>query len=192
MEEYYTGGYYLVKLSPIENGEDIGKVIYTCDSCFNTLAYNYWALSWVNVGIEDENPKKLGLDKDILKEIYKWTDEKLENEEIEVGSVLPDYKLANEFKNMFYQNRNDIEVLRIDFSKTEAERLIEDFAPGANPEINRNDGRIQQRHSLLKKKKDSIDKFDFVGYDIIGISMDGSYNSYNSFDILDRLFDKFD
>lgn len=192
MEEYYTGGYYLVELKPIENGKDKGKYIYTSNPCYNTSAYDDWVLSNVYKNQIEKIPKIFEIDENKLNDINKWADKKFFNDEILQGPVLPNLDISNEFKNLFYKNRNDIEVLRIDFSKTEAERLIKEFAPGANPEINLFNGEMELRRNLIKRENRIDSNMEFIGFDIIGIECDGSYHNYDCFDIHDRLFNKFD
>ncbi len=193
MEKYYNAGYYLIKKQPLTYGKSLGKMIYTCSNCININAFDTWALSWVN-GMDEEKKKALQLDENTMQKIYTWTDEKFDKGLIDFGGVLPSLEMAYEFKELFYKGRSDIEILTLEFSETETDNIIADFAPNKNiDKFNYNNGRVGLSNNLLKKNKqtdNSISKF--LGFDFIGVECDSSFHSFYCHDITKELIDMFD
>ena len=60
METHYLAGYYLIKLKPIDFGDDTNKTVWTCSKCINYSAFNNWCLSWTQDKLDKEKkiPKK--------------------------------------------------------------------------------------------------------------------------------------
>lgn len=192
MERYYNAGYYLIKKHPINFGDDKEKIVSTCSGCINTTAFDLWALSWNNPQLDKDEKSKLGLNDQTIKQIQEWTDKRFNDGKIGFGNVFPDLKMANEFKDLFYKNRQDIEIYAIDFSETETNILIADFAPGENDGFNYNDGQFGLRDNLIKKNIETADsKSDFLGFDFIGVECDGSFHSFYCHDMTKELIDKF-
>ena len=191
MEEYYIGGYYLVKLIPDKYGINKGKLFYSCNGCINTYAYDSWALSWVSSQPEEEDKLVLGLDKNKINKIQKWADKQNEDNIFGFGPVFPTLEVILDYKNRFFKDREDIEIFCIEFSKSESNKLIMDFAPGNNPDYNFNNG-TELRDNLLKRNKMlEKNKFEFLGFDIIGVECDSTLHSFNCYDIENTLKEKF-
>mgnify|MGYP000227026288 CR=1 FL=1 len=154
MERYYNAGYYLIKKHPIDFGKDKEKIVSTCSGCINTTAFDLWALSWTTQ-LDKKDKSELGLNDQIIKQIQEWTEERNNDGRIGFGNVFPDLKMAKEFKDLFYKDRHEIEIFAIDFSETETNNLIEDFAPGKNGGFNYNNGNFGLRDNLLKKNDET-------------------------------------
>ncbi len=191
MERYYNAGYYLIKKHPIDFGIDNGKIVATCSGCINITAFDFWALCWT-MQLDNKDKSELGLNDQSIKQIQEWTEKRFYDGRIGYGNVFPDLKMALEFKDLFYKDRPEIEILAIDFSETETNNLIEDFAPGENAGFNFNNGVFGLRDNLLKKNYETADTIsDFLGFDFIGVECDGTFHSFYCHDITKELIDKF-
>ena len=189
MERYFTGGYFLIKAKPIDFGSDIGKVVSTCSGCINFSVFDNWCLSWMSFKLEQKEKIELGLNDKKIKEIEEWTDSRFNNG----SNVFPDLKTATEFKELFLNSVNDIEIFSLSFSDTDSDLLISDFAEGNNThEFNFNNGDFGLRKNiLLRIEEDQNISEEFLGYDFIGIECDGSFHSFYCHDITNNLVDKF-
>ena len=191
MERYYNAGYYLIKKQPIDFGDDKEKIVSTCSGCINATAFDTWAWSW-STQLDKKVQSFLELTDNTIQLIQEWTDKKFDNGEIGFGNVFPDLKMALEFKDLFYKDRQDIEIFAVDFSETDTNNLIEDFAPGENEGFNFNNGHFGLRENLLKKNHETADSISHIlGFDFIGVECDGSFHSFYCHNITKELIDKF-
>jgi hypothetical protein len=189
MERYYNGGYYLIKRKPIDFGADKDKVVGTCSRCINFSVFDNWCLSWMSDKLDNDEKKDLELSDEKIQEIQKWTDSRFDNG----SNVFPDIKLAQEFKDNFFNSRNDIEIYGLYFPETDSDLLLEEFAEGKNTkEFNYNNGDFGLRNNLSRKtvEIDNINE-EFLGYDFIGVECDGSFHSFYCHDITQALIEKF-
>lgn len=191
MERHYNAGYYLIKTKPIDFGVNKGMVVTTCSRCINISVFDYWCSSWISDKLDDNEKKVLGLTDENIKEIQQWTDSRFDSG----SNVFPDLKTALEFKDLFFKDRNDIEVYSLNFPETDANWLLEEFSEGKNlNDFNSNNGNFELKLNLNKKTEESSDiKEEFMGYDLIGVECDGSFHSFhcNSIDIQTTLIDTF-
>lgn len=189
MDTHYLAGYYLVKLKPLDFGDDLNKSVWTCCNCLNYSAFDNWCLSWTKDKIDKEHKEALNLTDEKLNEIHKWTDSKYSD----LLNGFEDLATAIEFKNLFFNSRDDIHILGLYFPTKDKELLIEDFGEGQNvDEFNYNNGNVVIRKNLQKEiiEQNNTNE-EFLGYDFIGVECDGSFHSFYCSNITKTLFDKF-
>ncbi|HEY0298425.1 MAG TPA: hypothetical protein VGB84_04320 [Arachidicoccus sp.] len=176
METHYLAGYYLIKLKPLDFGDDINKTVWTCGKCLNLSAFDNWCLSWTNDKLDKDDKKALNLTDDEISKIQQWTDNKFSD----LINGFGDLATAIEFKNLFYHSRDGIQILGLYLPKIDTELLIEDFGEGKNvDEFNYNNGNIEIRKNLQKKIVEQANSDEeFLGYDFIGVECDGSFHSF--------------
>lgn len=134
----------------------------------------------------------MGLNEEIIKQIHIWADQRYNEGKLGFGNVFAELEMSIDFKNQFYKGRNDIEIYGIEFSETETNNLIKDFAPGKNHGFNFNNGQFSLRDNLLKKNDITDNTIsDFLGFDFIGVECDGSFHSFYCHDLTKELIDKF-
>lgn len=188
MDTHYLAGYYLIKLKPIDFGDDKNKIIWTCSQCINYSAFDNWCLSWTHDKPGKEEKKALNLTDEAIRLIQNWTDNRFDK----LVNGFPDLSTANEFKNLFYDSRQDIEVLALYFPKQDAELLIDDFSEGNNVDVfNYNNGNLEIRKHLqtgIEEKADPNE--EFLGYDFIGVECDGSFHSFYCSNVTKELTNK--
>lgn len=189
MERNYNGGYYLIKTKPIVFGSDIGKVVMTCSRCINFSVFDSWCLSWMSDELDEKEKIELGLTDERIKEIQKWTDSRFYTD----SNVFPDLKTATEFKDLFLNSVNGIEIFSLSFSETDTDLLISDFAEGNNTNrFNQNNGNFGLRKNLIKRTEEEQEiNEELLGYDFIGVERDGSFHSFYCHNITSILVDKF-
>jgi hypothetical protein len=189
MGPYYFGGYYLIKLKPIDFGEDRGKTIWTCDRMINCLALDDWCISWMHTKPNKKTKHLLQLNDEKINEIQQWTNCRFE---LNVNGF-PDLKMAQEYKGLFFKSINDLELLSINFPEIDANLLIDEFAPGNNTQTgNYNNGNFYLRNYLLRKELENEDATEeFLGYDFIGVECDGVIQSFYWSDITSKVEGEF-
>ncbi|WP_416437782.1 hypothetical protein [Phnomibacter sp. MR] len=189
METHYLAGYYLIKLKPLDFGDDINKTVWTCGNCLNISAFDNWCLSWAYEKLDKKDKKALNLTDEEIDKIHRWTDSRFSA----LVNGFSDLETAIEFKDLFYNSRDDIKILGLYFPQTDAELLIEDFKEGNHvDEFNYNNGEIEIRKNLQKKIVERIDSNEeFLGYDFIGVECDGSFHSFYCSNITKTLTNKF-
>jgi hypothetical protein len=189
MDIHYLAGYYLIKLKPLDFGDDINKTVWTCCKCLNYSAFDNWCLSWTHDKLDKEDKKALNLTDEQISKIHKWTDNKFSD----LINGFGDLATAIEFKNLFYNSREDIQILGLYFPLKDTEQLIEDFGEGKNvDEFNYNNGNVAIRKNLQKRiTEQNNSNEDFIGYDFIGVECDGSFHSFYCSNITKTMGDKF-
>ncbi len=185
---YYLGGYYLIQLKPKTYGNEIGSVIYTCSECINNHILDIWSYSWTldnNEHLEEIKSNYHFSDNQIT-EIRNWVDEKHNENKIGWTNVFVDIETALEYKNKFFAHINDIKIFALYFDANERSDILEEFKPQFEKM-----GEIGIRLTLLEEFEENDDE-TFVGFDYIGIEIDGSFHTFHCHDIGKELMDKFD
>ena len=189
METHYLAGYYLIKLKPLDFGDDVNKTIWTCGKCLNLSAFDNWCLSWTPDNLDKKDKVVLNLSDEQIAKIHQWTDSRFSD----LINGFKDLSTAIEFKNLFYNLREDIQILGLYFPPIDTELLIEDFGEGKNvDEFNYNNGNIEIRKNLQKLIVEQTNSDEeFLGYDFIGVECDGSFHSFYCSNITKTIIDKF-
>jgi len=184
---YYLGGYNIIKLKPIDFGFLNGKISHTCSSCINFSIFDSWTQSWVKQNLDDNEKSQLKINDEKILEIQNWTDSKFQN----LAKLFPNLDLANEFKNLFLKDIQDLEIYSINFSETDSNLLIEEFREGFHTnDYNYNNGDFILRNNLQKKISENHNE-KVMGFDLIGVECDGSFHSFHCNDASEILNVKF-
>lgn len=186
--KHYIGAYYFIKLKPIEYGTIKGSEIYTCSRCINDSFFDSWAISWARAENEELDKTKaiFSLTDKNIKEIQDWSDKKLDEQKLGWVNTFTDLKTLTEYKEKFFSNDSDFEILSISFPQSELDKALNLTKPSES-----NSGEIGIYHKLKKKEID-LGKEEFLGYDIIGIEDSGDFHSFHCNDLVNELKEKFD
>lgn len=185
----YLGGYYLIKLRPVDFGSKLNTFVYTSSDCINDNLLDTWSYSWTNGTNKEtkEAKKNLDLDDGKISEIRQWVDKK--NEENKVGWVdlFTELESALEYRQKFFSHLNDIKVFAIYFDEKEAEDLMEEFKPQLE-----NEGEIGLCQTLSKQmvETDTTNE-ELVGFDLVGVEVGGVFHTFHCHDIGSELSEKF-
>ncbi len=184
--QYYLGGYYLIELEAAHFGSITDRVIFTCSTCINNSFLDSWSLSWTEDGknpTESRIPKQIN--KNLQESIQQWSDDKFESKEIGWPSVFSTLKLAKEYYNNFFKDRNNLVILGIFFPKSEAQELISYYKPS-----NEGQGAIGLYQNLLNLEiEDNLGTT--IGYDFIGVENGGDFHTFHCHDLENELKAKF-
>lgn len=185
--KYYFGGYYLNILRPKSNGEMKSDLIYTCSECINDPILDLWAYSWTNHNNKHIEEIKLNyhLSDNQIVEIRNWVDSKHNDNKIGWTNVFFELETALEYKNKFFSHLDDIKIFALYFDNNEKADILEDFKPQSGKM-----GEIGLRLALLKEIEEQNNE-EFIGFDYIGIEIDGSFHTFHCHDIVKELSDKF-
>ncbi|GAB3956819.1 hypothetical protein GCM10028805_47730 [Spirosoma harenae] len=185
MENYYLGGYYLIKLSPVDLFTGQPQIYQTCSGCINQYAFDYWCLSTSQP--DEKSIQVLDLTPEKIVHIKKWSGEKYKQGFIKWGDNFSDLTTAKSFKNTFFPESPDIHIYAIYLSETDANSLSSYFQTEPH-----NKGDFSLYHTLAERVVEETDPREvFIGYDFIGVDIDGSFHSFYCHGIgneLERLF----
>jgi hypothetical protein len=187
METYLNAGYFIVKTKAINFGSDLHRVVETCSGCINFAVFDYWCLSWTSDELGEKEKNELKLTDEKIDQIQTWTDELFDKKIITWGNALPSLEIALTFKNLFFADQDEINIYTIYFSEPDANALIAGFEGEQY-----NHGDFALRHNLLNRieEVDSEDEL-FVGYDFIGVELEGSFHSFYCHDMTGMLINTF-
>ena len=188
--KHYFGGYYLIRLKPINFGSEFGKSVYTCSGCINDNLTGIWAHSWTTGSNKAAEIAKdcFKLTDDSINSIRTWVDKKYKEKKVGWLNVFTEIESAFEYKNTFFSHLDNIKILALYFDENEAKDILEEFKPQS-----KKDGEIGLRLALLKQREE-IENDDelFLGYDFIGIEYGfGNFHTFHCHDIGTELSDKF-
>jgi hypothetical protein len=186
---YYLGGYYLIRQKPIDFGSQLHKTVFTCSNCINESLLDDWSYSWTtNNNSEIENIKiEYHLSDENIKAIRQWVDKAFNEKRIGWINIFNDLVTAKEFRDTFFSHFSDVLLIGVYFSEMEITDLLTDFKP-------REENYVQLGlYENLMNKIPEVEsaRETFIGFDIIGIEMDGSHHTFHCHDISAVLVEKF-
>lgn len=187
MDPYYLGGYFLIKNKLFEWSPETDEIVQTCSGCINTKVFGYWCWSPANDRLTEEEKTDLGLDAEIIREIQAWTVKKFNEGKIKWGDVFSDLETIQEFKNLFFANRDDLYIQAIYLSESDTQSLIADFD---HEEMK--GGRFTIWENLSEKIREVPKSAEeLLGYDLIGVDTGGSFHSFHCHGIGNELAGRF-
>ncbi|MBS1501471.1 MAG: hypothetical protein JST32_05385 [Bacteroidetes bacterium] len=184
MTSYYLGGYFLIKPRLVDFDSLKHKKIYTCSSCINDALVDNWSFTWTANNNAQINTVLNDFDIELNKvtQIRKWVDEEYEKGKIGWQSVFADLETARLYKKTFFSHLNDIQLMSVYFSETEAEVLIETFQTN----------QIGLYQSLIKRIPEAQSPNEtLIGFDLIGIENSGDFHTFYCHNISEDLINKF-
>ncbi|ANH83090.1 hypothetical protein A8C56_20775 [Niabella ginsenosidivorans] len=184
---YYFGGYYLTKLRPKGYGSGLGNLIYTCSECINDPLLDTWSYSWATDNNKqiDEIKSNFKLSENQIDKIRNWVNDKIQDNKIGFLNVFQDLETALDYKSRFFIHLSDIKIFALYFDANEKEAILKEFRPQS--ETMREIGlRLTLLKEILEPENEIV-----LGYDYIGIEIDGSFHSFHCHDIGRELAGKF-
>lgn len=186
---FYLGGYYLIRQKPMEFGSQVHKNMFTGSNCINESLLAGWSYSWTrNNDSEIEKVKsKYHLSDENIVAIRQWVDKAFNEKRIGWINVFNDLGTAEEFRDIFFSHLSDVLLISVYFSEMQVSDLLMAFKPKEE-----NLGPIGLYENLMKKIPEvESAKETFIGFDIIGIEVDGTYHTFQCHDLSSGLFEKF-
>ncbi|UKJ09121.1 hypothetical protein [Solitalea lacus] len=186
---YYLGGYYLIRLRPMDFGPLVGKTVHTCSSCINNSLLESWAYSWTsdnNLQI-DTIKKDYSVNDNTVSKIRQWVDRKFEDKRIGWNSVFADLETAKEYRQIFFSHLTDVKIMAVYFSESETNDFVGEFKPEGE-----NSGTIGLYENLSNRIIESEStKEELLGFDLIGVELDGSFHTFYCNSISEDLLNTF-
>ena len=184
--KFYQAGYYLIKINKADYGSIKNRELMTASDCINDSYFDSWSFSWaIDEKEKSKIAKEIGLTEEKIEHLQKWVDDKLELNKIGWQNIFYSLEELNEYKSEYFKNRNDLITLGLSFSETELEDVIEEFKPQKDKV-----GEIGIRYALRQRKAENING-KFIGYDVIGIELGGSFHTIHCHDLESELTNKF-
>jgi hypothetical protein len=186
--KFYSGGYYLIKPRKADFGSKKDKEFLTCSSCINDTLIDTWAISWA--GRPENQVKELRevheISEEQQNEIQNWVDKKFEEKRIGWPQVFSDLETTKEYSDKFFSHIKERQILQILFPEDERENFLTEFAP-AKKEY----GTLGIYDNLIKKIYENQSDEEFIGYDLIGVEVRGTFHSFHCHDLANELTSKF-
>ena len=187
--KYFLGGYYLIKLRPINFGTKIGEQVYTCSDCINDNLIDMWSYSWATDNDKQVKEAKENFnltDNDII-EIRNWVDKKHNDNIVGWANVFTELESAIEYKSTYFPHLEDIKIIALYFDENETKDILVEFKPQSET-----NGEIGLRLTLLKQIEETKNaNEELLGYDLIGIELGGSFHTFHCHDIESDLSTEF-
>ncbi|MEL6250990.1 MAG: hypothetical protein AAFR87_03165 [Bacteroidota bacterium] len=184
---YFLGAYHLLKLKPLDFGAYKGEKILTGSRCLNDSYFDAWSLTWTEDGKHKiaEAQKEFGLTEAQIQELRGWADQKFEEERLGWINTFRDTECLLEYKNRFFPQAKDFEVLAIYFPEDAIDDFIQEFEPKSAQT-----GSIGILNNLKQKIPEQAEE-TCIGYELIGMEPSGDYHSFHCYDISQDLREKF-
>jgi hypothetical protein len=184
MTPYYFGGYFLIKLRPVDFDSLKHNTVYTCSTCINDALIDNWSYTWTTNNNAEINTvlKDFDLELNKISEIRNWVDKEYDKEKIGWQSVFADLETARLYKETFFSHLNDIKLMGVYFNELETKELLESFQTNKI-------GLYQNLIKRIPEAKSANEKL--IGFDLIGIEHSGDFHTFYCHDISNGLIDKF-
>jgi hypothetical protein len=186
---FYLGGYYLIHPKPITFGSQVSKIVYTCSNCINGNLLDHWSYSFTtnNDGNIEHIKSAYGLTSEDVFSIRDWADAAVGEKSVGWINLFKDIHTIREYRQKFFIHLPDTNIISIYFDESEADDLLEQFKPREQ-----NFGELGLYENLIKKIPDVESKTEtLIGFDIIGIELDGGFHSFHCHDLSDDLAERF-
>lgn len=181
---YYQGGYYLLQPKPIEFGSMKGKILWTASACLNETCLDAWSHSWAGQEEKFSICQKHGWTFAQLAALEQWVDQQMKAEQIGWVDVFKNLETAQVYQMLFFEEE-ELLCLGISFAASQQQALIQHCAPSSLEE-----GEIGLRQ-FLRQAIPENPAGKFLGYDLIGVEIDGSFHSLHCHDLQPVLEEKF-
>jgi hypothetical protein len=178
---FYLGGYYLIHPKPIAFGSQVSKIVYTCSNCINAHLLDHWSYSFTtNNDSNIEHIKSAyGLNSDDVFSIRDWADAAVGDKRVGWINLFKDLDTIREYRQKFFSHLSGTNIISIYFDENEADDLLEQFKP-----MEENFGELGLYENLIKKipEVESIAE-TLIGFDVIGVELDGGFHSFHCHDL---------
>lgn len=181
---YYQAGYYLLQFQSPDYGSIQGKTLWTASSCINTTCLDAWSHSWAGQEQKENIQQKYGWSPAQFTHLEQWTDQQLEAGQIGWVDVFQNLATARAYQAQFFE-QEEVHCLGISFAPSQQQALIEHFNPPSPTE-----GEIGLRQ-FLRQAIPENPSGQFLGYDLIGVEIDGGFHSLHCYDLQPFLEEQF-
>jgi hypothetical protein len=186
---YYLGGYYLICPRPIGFGSQVSKLVYTCSDCINDSLLDQWSYGWTTKKDRDieEIKSAYTLTSEQIDSIRSWVDISFENGRIGWSNVFRELDAVQEYRQKFFENIPNLQILSLYFEEAEAEDIVKEFEPRKEDE-----GAVGLYQNIRRKILEvESGSESLVGYDIIGMEQGGGFHTFHCHDAAADLIDRF-
>ena len=180
---YYLAGYYLVQMD-----KNLPK-IFTCSTCINKHLLGVWSYSWCSTTQNeiDEAQKRFNLSRTQFQNLQSWADEKFVNGSIGWANVFLNIEAALDYKERFFQKTENVFLLALYIGHDFRNDLLEFLKPSSTQV-----GKTGVYQCLEKSILEIQDPDEhLLGYDYIGIEVDGEFHSFHCHQLACELVEKF-
>lgn len=182
---YYQAGYYLMKIGHTAPGIADGHKVMTASVCLNDSYYDYWGHSWMADAKDKPTIARAhGLGENQIDALQAWVDKKYGQNALGLPNVFYSLETLQAYRAEFFGARDDLVAIGLSFDEAEAAALVADL-----------DGQTGQMAELglchaLKRKAAEPPEGQCLGYDIIGVEIDGSFHSFHCHGLQAELAEK--
>ena len=170
----------MIRKKPFKNGLSI----FTCSNCINDSLLEGLSRSWTWHD-ETESLKEFQISAATLKSIQAWTEEMDHKGKTGYIDIFYEIEVAKEYKERFFPNVDEVELLGLYLPNTEANLLVDDFVPQ-----DKGFGRVGIEIGLSKRIAETESGIE-LGYDLIGVEPGGSFHSFQCHDLGAELAKRF-
>lgn len=180
--DYYLAGYYLIKLRQLDFRSFSSKFIYCCSTCINDSLLDSFSRSWTfNSDYLQQVKDYLKIDLTKINQIQEWVEKKDLEGRTGYLNIFYDIAAAKEYRDRFFSNLENIKIFALYFPCSESEDIIKEFELQNSSQVEF--GIVH----ILKNKKKAIGDANIIGYDLIGIELDGNFHSFHCHDLYSDL-----
>ena len=186
---FYHGGYYLIKIRPINFGSQVAKRVFTSSTCVNDGLLDPWCYSWTtnNNARIDEIKDDFQIDDEKIQLIRRWVDQAFDEKRIGWCNLFNDLETVHEYSQTFFSHLPDKQIISVYFSESETADLLSEFKTEKE-----GFGSIGLYDSLLKRVSENSSAGEtFIGFDVVGIEYGGGYHTFYCHDISNDLVERF-
>lgn len=158
--------------------------------CINKSLLGSWSYSWItqnNAQIE-KIIHEYRINDETVPALRKWVDKAFDEHRVGWINLFREVTDARDYKHQFFTQLPDVFIAAIYFSASESEALQQEFKPS-----DIGTGAIGLCDTLNQGiAENELSTEMFIGFDIIGVEMDGSFHSFYCHDISAELVERFD
>ncbi len=179
---YFLGGYYLIKPSPLSFGEMKDKIVLTASGCINEIVLGEWAYPWDRTPRRDSS-SSFRLSKSEVDCIRRWVEEQLLSQTISWNGVFVDKQTALDCRNKFFSHIEDLTLVAIYFSESEKNEYMSD------PELEEFLGialALMNNQVELETEGERL-----LGFDLIGVEFGAGFHTFHCHEMANELSEKF-
>jgi hypothetical protein len=174
---YFLGGYYLVRLRPLTFGSGEGAVIHTASDCINDNLVGSWPYPSIKTLNKEarEAKREFRFDDSELAEIRGWIGSRSNDGSLGWLSVFSTAVAATEYKEKFFPDVPNVELLALYFDENEMLSLIEEF----KPESEKRDGIGIYQNLVRRITENEHQGEQLIGYDLVGFEYGGDFHTFH-------------
>lgn len=176
MTPYYLGGYYLIRPTTKTFWSPTARTIYSASNCINKSLLDHWSYSWTT-GNDDEIDsikQTYAIDDETIQSIRQWVDKACDDKRTGWINVFRYLDTVKEYQQKFFAHLPDTKIVGTYFRETDVDAITDALMPRG-----KGFGTEGLYDCLIEKipETDSVTE-TFIGFDIAGIDVGGSFHSF--------------